>query len=105
MGRTNPTFRDLLGRIENRWSDYRRALRRDERPAFDRLFAYGRRHADACGVQNPRDPLDAVLLSIALEQERRIDELRDRVAELEGRVADRESRDATREPPTTPDEE
>jgi hypothetical protein len=91
MGRTNPTFRDLLGRIENRWSDYRRALRRDERPAFDRLFAYGRRHADACGVQNPRDPFDAILLSIALGQERRIDELRDRVAELEGRIAERDT--------------
>jgi len=90
MGRTNPTFRDLLGRIENRWSDYRRALRRDARPAFDRLFEYARRHADACGVQNPRDPFQAILLSVALEQERRIDELRERVAELEGRVADLE---------------
>ena len=93
MGRTNPTFRDLLGRIEDRWGDYRRALRRDARPAFDRLFAYARRHADAAGVQNPRDPLQAVLLSIALEQERRIDELRERVSELEGQVAESEPLD------------
>ncbi|MFT4957497.1 MAG: hypothetical protein ACI9PP_000773 [Halobacteriales archaeon] len=96
MGRTNPTFRDLLGRIEDRWGDYRRALRRDVRPAFDRLFEYGRRHADAAGVQNPRDPLQAVLLSIAIEQERRIDELESqvqRIDELEERIERLETAD------------
>ncbi len=28
MGRTNPTYRDLLGGIGTEWSDYRRTLRR-----------------------------------------------------------------------------
>jgi hypothetical protein len=28
MGRTNPTYRDALWAIEERWADFRRALRR-----------------------------------------------------------------------------
>ena len=87
MGRTNPTYRDLLGTTEARWEEYRRTLRRRDQDRFDRLFAYAREHADAAGMLNHRDRLAPVLMSIALEQERRLDELADRVAELESDAA------------------
>ena len=83
MGRTNPTYRDLLESVEERWGTYRRGLRRDDKPHFDRLFVHARAHADASGLQNHDDPLISVLLSIALEQEKSIADLRDRVAALE----------------------
>ncbi|MFB6124921.1 MAG: hypothetical protein ABEJ59_03080 [Halanaeroarchaeum sp.] len=83
MGRTNPTYRDLLGSVEDRWGTYRRALRRDDKPHFDRLFVHARAHADASGLQNHEDPMATVLLSVALEQEKALVALEERVADLE----------------------
>lgn len=82
MGRTNPTYRDRLRTLEERWSDYRHTLRRRNREPFDRLFEHARAHADAGGYQNPPDPMDAVFLSICLEQERRIATLEERIESL-----------------------
>ena len=75
MGRTNPTFRDELDDIRDGWKPYRRCLRREDQERFDALFDAARRHADACGHLNPHDPLPAVLFSMLVEQQRRIDEL------------------------------
>jgi len=86
MGRTNPTYRDALRTIEERWQDFRRALRRRDQPRFDQLFAYGREHADASGLLNHQNPLLPALLSIDLEQESRLDEHEERIEELERRL-------------------
>jgi hypothetical protein len=86
VGRTNPTYRDLLARVEDQWGQYRRGLRHGASQRFDRLFEYARRHADAASYQNPTDALDAVLLSIDLEQERRIDDLETRLDTLAAEV-------------------
>ena len=83
MGRTNPTFRDRLSGIEREFGDYRRALRRRDRPHFDRLFAHARAHADACTYLNHDAPLVAVLFSVALEQEARLAALDARLDALE----------------------
>jgi len=94
MGRTNPTYRDALRAIEERWADFRRALRRRDQPRFDQLFAYAREHADASGLLNHQNPLLPALCSIDLEQEARLDAHEERLAELEQRLAavdDRES--------------
>jgi hypothetical protein len=72
MGRTNPTYRDTLRGVEERWGPYRRALRRRDQPRFDRLFEHGRAHADAAGHLNHAEPLFPLLVSILLEQERRL---------------------------------
>ncbi|WP_277554072.1 hypothetical protein [Halobaculum limi] len=90
MGRTNPTFRDLLSRMEDEWSDFRRALRRRHQPLFDRLFTYAREHADAASNLNHPDRLAPVLMSISIEQEARIDDLEERVAALEAHVEEEE---------------
>ncbi len=83
MGRTNPTYRDALRALEDRWGAFRRALRRRDQPRFDRLFEYAREHADAGGLLNHADPVVPALVSVALEQERRLDALEERVAALE----------------------
>lgn len=82
-GRTNSTYRDALRAIEERWTDFRRALRRRDQPRFDQLFAYAREHADASGLLIHQNPLLPALISIDLEQETRLDEHEDRLAELE----------------------
>lgn len=86
MGRTNPTYRDALSAIEDRWTPYRRTLRRQDRERFDRLFAYAREHADAAGTRNHRNPLVAALVGIALEQERRHDAAADERDALDDRI-------------------
>lgn len=77
MGRTNPTYRDWLRRFEERWQSFRRALRRRHQPAFDRLFEQARQHADAAGYANATDPEVALLISMLLAHERRLEELED----------------------------
>ena len=70
--------------MEGRWDDYRRTLRREDQHRFERLFVYARDHADAAGMLNHENRLAPIWMAIALEQERRIDELEGRIDELEG---------------------
>jgi len=86
MGRTNPTYRDALRAIEERWAAFRRALRRRDQPRFDRVFEYARGHADASGLLNHQNPLLPALFSIDLEQEARLDEHEERLEQLEAAV-------------------
>ncbi len=78
MGRSKPTFRNYLDRLEGDWQPYRRALRRRDQPHFDALFASARTHADAAGQLDPADPRLAVLFSMLLAHERELRELRAR---------------------------
>lgn len=87
MGRTNPTFRNLLEGIETRWQPYRRALRHQDQPHFDRLFEHASAHADAAGYLNAENPMEPILVSMVLEQEKQLAALEERVAELEARTA------------------
>ena len=80
MGRTNATFRNLLQGIRERWRDYRRGLRARDQPHYDRLFEHADAHADAASYRNPEDPMDAVLLSMLLEHEKRLAALEDGMA-------------------------
>ena len=86
MGRTNPTYRDALRAIEERWADFRRALRRRDQPRFDRLLEYAREHADASGLLNHQNPVLPALFSIDIEQEARLDSHEERLQELESAV-------------------
>lgn len=101
MGRTNPTYRDALRAIQERWTDFRRALRRRDQPRFDRLFTYAREHADASGLLNHQNPLLPALLSIDLEQEARLDAHEDRLDEFEASL---EARDEQESGPPAADE-
>lgn len=70
MGRTDPTYRDLLTRYEEALQPYRRGLRAEDQAHFDRLFDRARHHADAAAYHNGADPETIVLLSMLLAHER-----------------------------------
>jgi hypothetical protein len=91
MGRTNPTYRDALRAIQERWTEFRRALRRRDQPRFDQLFEYARGHADASGLLNHQNPLLPALFSIDLEQEARLEDLEERLEDLEQALEDSEA--------------
>jgi len=64
------------------WKDFRRALRAEQRPAFDRLFTRARRHtAEATCAARPV-PFDALVMSILLEQELELERLSTQVEAL-----------------------
>lgn len=86
MGRTNPTYRDALRAIEERWTDFRRALRRRDQSRFDQLFTYAHEHADASALLNHQNPVLPAFLSIDLEQEARLDAHEECIKELEATV-------------------
>lgn len=98
MGRTEPTFRHLLDRLEVEWRDYRRGLTTDEQRALDDLFQKARAHASASGNAGRSDPMESVLLSMILEHEielRATRRLREAwQAELDARRGEREAREA-----------
>lgn len=79
MGRTVPTFRQLIDHAAARWTKFRRALRREDREPFDRLFRRARLYTQAATYQCSDDPMEAILLSVALDQEKRIRALEERV--------------------------
>ena len=72
MGRSVPTFRMEVESRIGAWQELLRALRGNDRDAFLSIIAAARRHEDAAGMMNPVDPLEGMLLSILVEQEKRL---------------------------------
>ena len=79
MGRTVPTYRMYLESILDRWMDYRRALREKDRELFDEVMNRTRQHASAATYCAHLDPVETAFLSIFLEMQRDIAELRGRL--------------------------
>jgi hypothetical protein len=78
MGRTQPTFRRLLDQLYVDWADFRRALRGEEREAFDALFRRAKNHASAAQLVPEPEPLHALLLAVLVEHERELRALQER---------------------------
>lgn len=79
MGRTVPSFRNLLEEIIQELSVFRRALRGEDKTAFDDIMSKAREHASSCTVAPALEPMDAVFLSILIEQQKELDSLREEV--------------------------
>lgn len=82
MGRTVPSFRNLLEEIIIELSAFRRALRGEDRAAFDSLMNKAREHASSSTVAPAIEPMDSVFLSILVEQQKELDSLREAVAHV-----------------------
>lgn len=76
MGRTVLSFRMLLEEMIAELSVFRRALHGEDKDAFDSLMNKARKHASSCTVAPTLDPMQAVFLSILIEQEKEIKILR-----------------------------
>lgn len=89
MGRTIPTFRQLIDQAAARWNKFRRALRREDQPYFDRLFRRVRHYTQAATYQAHDNPMEAILLAIALDHEKQLDSLDRKLSQGENREARR----------------
>ncbi len=77
MGRTVPSFRMLLDSIIMELGDFKRALRRHDQQVFDRIMDMAREHTSASTVAAAVDPMDTIVLSILIEQQKQIDDLKE----------------------------
>lgn len=61
------------------WAPFRRALRLEDRDAFDRLFTLAKRHMAEAAYVGRAIPFDALVMAILLEQQKEIERLRRRL--------------------------
>lgn len=65
--------------MAQQWNDYRRALRSRDKEAFDSLVNRARMHASASTYAINLDPAESALLSMLLEHEKELLELKKRL--------------------------
>ncbi len=83
MGRTVLPFSRVLEQEVQEWRKFRRGLRKEDQEFLDRLFGEARLHVQA-GVYASRPwPFETILVSILLEHEKALVELRSRLRILE----------------------
>lgn len=67
--------------MAQQWNDFRRALRSDDREAFDSLMNSARMHASAATYAISLDPTESALLSMLLEHEKKLLDLMKRLGD------------------------
>jgi hypothetical protein len=87
MGRSQPTYRGLLEELETAWTTFRAGIR-DERKkrAFDAVFQRARAHAAAGTNQGWLNPMETLLVSVAIEQEAELQDVRRQLDQLAERL-------------------
>ena len=82
MGRTVLPFSRVLEEEVQEWRKFRRGLRREDQQFLDRLFEEARLHVQA-GVYASRPwPFETILVSILIEHEKALVELRSKLKVL-----------------------
>lgn len=83
MGRTVLPFSRVLEQEVQEWKKFRRGLRKEDQQFLDRLFEEARLHVQA-GVYASRPwPFETILISILLEHEKALVELKSKIRILE----------------------
>jgi hypothetical protein len=83
MGRTVLPFSRVLEQEVQEWRKFRRGLRKEDQQFLDRLFEEARLHVQA-GVYASRPwPFETILISILLEHEKVLVELRSKLKAIE----------------------
>ena len=87
MGRTLPPFSQLIEHERRAWAPFRRALRKADQAAFDRLFDCAKLHVQA-GVYLSRPwPFEVLAIAILLEHHKLLERLLTQLAEAEIRLS------------------
>jgi hypothetical protein len=75
MGRTLGTIVQIIQAEEASWQAFRRALRTEDRAAFDRLWTYVRFHAVAASMANRPVPFESLLLAMIVGLSKEVEDL------------------------------
>jgi len=87
MGRTVPTFTNIIDNELASWSKYRRGLRKDDQELFDEIFRSAKLHLAENFYAMRAIPFESIVMSIAVEQRKLIKRLHERILRLEEHCA------------------
>jgi len=87
MGRTVPTFTQVIQKEIESWSKFRRGLRKEDQEIFDEMFRAPRIHLAASTYTMRVIPFESVAMAIMLEQQKRIKKLEEKINMLEEQTA------------------
>jgi hypothetical protein len=90
MDWTDLPFNQILEQEIEEWNKFRRAPRKEDQEVFDQLFEKARLHVEAGGNAARPWPFETILISMLLEQEKEMDELRLRIKGHEEQVSGQE---------------
>ncbi len=82
MGRTVPTFTNLIDAELASWSKFRRGLRREDQEIFDAIFRAAKLHLAENFYSMRAIPFESVMMSIAVEQQKKIQKLEEEIEKL-----------------------
>jgi hypothetical protein len=83
MDWTDLPFNQILEQEIQEWRKFRWALRKEDQQVFDQLFEKARLHVEAGGNAARPWPFETILISMLLEQEKEMDELRGKIERYE----------------------
>ena len=82
VGRTVPTFTNIIDNELSSWSKYRRGLRKEDQEAFDDLFRAAKIHLAENFYAMRTIPFESIVISMLLEQHKRITRLQQQCLNL-----------------------
>lgn len=83
MGRTVPTFTNIIDQELTGWSKFRRGLHKEDQELFDEVFRAAKHQLAANFYAMRAVPFESIMMSIVIEQRRLIRQLQDRVVRME----------------------
>ena len=83
MGRTVPTFTNIIDSELAGWAKYRRGLRKADQELFDEIFRAAKLHLAENFYAMRTIPFESIVMSILVEQRKLIKHLQDRLGELQ----------------------
>jgi len=82
MGRTVPTFTNIIDSELSSWSKFRRGLRIEDQESFDDLFRAAKLHLAENFYAMRTIPFESIAVSMLLEQHKRIRQLERELAQM-----------------------
>lgn len=83
MGKTIPSATGIVSLKQKEYSEFRKALRKEDKEVLDKLFAYAKFHSTAIGCSNQFFPMESIILSMLIEMQKEIDRLKAQIEKNE----------------------
>src|SRR5215204_5892640 len=83
MGRTIPSFRNVLAMEKAEWKPFRNALDKSERKEFDDMFDIPKLYMSACSNSTQLVPLHPIIMSILFHHYKELIQLLSEVEQIE----------------------
>jgi hypothetical protein len=87
MASTGQTSEQVLEQEIQEWKKFRWALRKEDQQVFDQLLEKSRLHVEAGNNASRPWPFETILISILVEQEKALVELREKIRGYEEQVS------------------